>query len=262
MTKEQYSRLVPDDSTPEEQAKVLEELLRMPAEPPKTGNVVFGIAEFSDGYSVSGINYRGINSCDFAKATLPSRTQDQHAEHARQAKPDEFRASSAPLVYAICKALYKNKDGAQKELVEKTRRTVEGIIGPGKPWIIALSRAKYNPQGLDEVVHDYKQPTQYSKNVALVGPDGFITKPETKAEAYAQALLDTTDKPEEINAVFKWITGNDSYAYRLNATPKQAVERVVALGVNDDVRFNLIVSVGIIDVNWPALGVRGAKKFP
>ncbi len=256
------TRLVPAGNlSPDEEKKILEELLKPVPAQLGAGSAVFSIADLGDGYRVGGVNYHGrVGVWDFAKNALPGKTQDAYADHARSAKPDEFRASSAPLLYAICKALYKNKDGSQKALVEKAKQSIAGIIGPGKPWINTLSRAAYNPAGLDEVVHDYKQNTQYNKSITLVGPDGFITKSETKATEYVQALLDTTDTPAEVKGIFKWITGKEAYAYRLNNKPKNKEERVVALGVNFNVRFNLSADVSI-GYDWPAFGVRAQKKF-
>jgi hypothetical protein len=254
------TRLVPDDSTPEERAKILEELLKpVPPQPDAgSGSSVFSIKELDDCYRITGVQY-GLGAYDFAKTTLPSKTPEQHAEHAKKAKPDEFVPASAPPVYAICKTLYNNRNGVQKELVKKARKTLEEIIGPEKPWINTLSRAKYNPAGKDKFLHNYKQKNEYPKDATLVGPGGLITKPETQAQEYAQALLDTTDTVEQINTVFKWITTKDSYAYRINNKLEMEEEWVVVLGVNIYGRFNLIAG-NYFDFDRPAFGVRPAQK--
>jgi len=247
---------------------IIPEVPPAPGEKPNTGDLPpttdFCIEEIAEGYRVTGINYRSkIVAYDFATKTLPSKTQEQHAEHALKAKQDEFIASNAPLVYALCKTLCQNKDGKQKDLVEKARKTLEGILGPGKPWINTLSRAVYYETGQGEIIYDYKQTTQYpSKPAKLVGPDGYITNTATQAEDYTHALFDTNDSMQEINEVFKWITGKETYAYRLNSNPAKKQEWVVALGVgNYDVDIFIINSDGgIYDVR-PALGVRRAKIF-
>jgi hypothetical protein len=77
-----------------------------------------------------------------------------------------------------------------------------------------------------------------------------------QAEDYVHALLDTNDSMQDINDVFKWITGKETYAYRLNSTPKTKQEWIVALGVgNGDGGFYLD-SDGNVNYLRPALGVR------
>ncbi len=220
----------------------------------------FNIEELTDGYRISGIHYRTkTRTYDIAKNTLPSQTQDKHAEDALKAGPNDFIASNAPLVYAICRTLYHNRNGPKKDLVEKARETLEAIIGPIKPWINTLSRAVYNKTGQGKIIHDYKQKTKYySKQAQLVGPNEYITEPDTEAEDYTHALLNTNDSMQDINKVFKWITGKESYAWRLNKNPTEKQRRAVALGVGNHDAFDLHTN-GSISGNRPALGVRCAK---
>ncbi len=239
-----------------------------PDNPDIKGSIDFSIQKIGRGatgavlgYRISGIQYQN-NICvyDFVAETLPSRNQEQHADHALTAKKDDFVAASAPLIYSICKTLYQNKDSEQKVLVEKARKSLKNIIGPGKPWIHTLSRAIYKPKRIDEVIHDYKQKNQYKKQAKLVGPDGDITDKRTKAESNVQAVFDTDDSIQEINTIFQWITSKNSYAYRINSTPDTEQVRAVVLGVGsvdfciftyDDFIFSYI---------RPAFGVR-RKKF-
>ena len=246
--------LVPYKRNPEEDKKILEALLKEPDTPPSS--VGFAVQELTDSYSIQGIQFRNeVYAVDVAKQLLPSRTQDEHAEHALNARPNEFRAASAPLIYAICKALHEHENNPQcAGLVENIRADLQAEFA--NPWINTLSRVTYNSHGTDEVVHDYKQKTQYSKRIALVGPDGLITDPKSKAIEYVQALLNTADKPEEINAVFKWITDKNSYAYRLNSTPNDIQEGVVTFGVSNSGKFKLSAYFNTVGL---AFGVRVAK---
>ncbi len=234
-----------------------------PATPPasSTNPADFGIETLTDGYKISGVQLDGLTcTYDLCQNPLPSRTQDQHAEHAKNAKPDEYRACSAPLAYALCKTLYDNKDGSKKELVEQARASLCGIIGPNKPWINTLSRVEWKANGLDKIIHDYGLATSHEINAALIGPDGNITNKGTNAEEYAQKILETENTVDEINTIFKWVTGKDVRAYRFNQTPEKDSARAVVLGVDYDDTFNLNAN-DYLSYGGPALGVRSAKNF-
>jgi len=231
-----------------------------PENPDITGSIDFSIQKISEGYRVSGIQYqKKFCTYDFAENVLPRKNQEKHADRALNAKKDDFIAASAPLVYSVCKTLNQNKDSKQKSLVEKARKSLNKIIGPGKPWIHTLSRAVYKTRGLDEVIHDYKQKKQYSKQAKLVGPDDYITKQETQAESTIKAVFDTNDSMQEINNVFQWITDKNSYVYRINSTPDSEQVRAVVLGVfsNDYFVINSYININYVR---PAFGVR-RKKF-
>ncbi len=227
---------------------------------PSTNPSSFGIEALTDGYRISGVRLGGLTCAyDVCKNPLPSRTQEEHAEHTKYAKPDEYRACSAPLVYALCKTLYDNNASSKKELVEQARAALCDIIGPGKPWINTLSRVVWKAHGLDKIIHDYSLATQHKINAALIGPNGNITNKRTKTKEYAQKVLDTKDAVDKINAVFKWVTEKNVRAYRFNNTPTQDEARAVVLGVYDDDSFILVANVYL--VTWPALGARPVQKI-
>lgn len=185
----------------------------------------FSIKTFGSFYRISGIKYRGeFISCDFDKAVLRRRTQDEYASLAWAAKAAEVRIACAPLVYAICRTLYQNQDC--ENLVENARQCIENMLDSG---IITLSRAVHKDRG-SIVFHDYAQKTQYVINANLLGPDGKITDMQTdNAKEYCQAVLNTVDSVEEINAVFNWLTGRDAYASRIGSEPDLESGRVIAL---------------------------------
>ncbi len=216
----------------------------------------FSLEELADSYRITGVRYRnGIYAVDFSKSVLPEKTQDEHAEHAKQAKPDEFVAASAPLVYAICRSLYKNEERQYKKFVENARQTLEEVIGE-EIFICTLSRAIYNPNGVNDVIHEYKQKTQYTKKATLIGDENFIVL--AGATEYSQALLDTTDEVVQINEVFKWVTKENSYARRFKSQPTKKAEQVVALGVydGDGISKFEICADDLTDEKLSAFGVR------
>ena len=163
------------------------------------------------------------------------------------------------MVYAVCKALYENRDNKKyAQTIEEARNFLQKTFQEN--WLNTLSRVQYNPRGLDKIIHEYKQTAKDEKTAKLVGSDGFITKPETNAQEYCRALLSTKDDVNKINEVFKWVTGKESYAWRINSAPSSIAERVLVLGVGSDVRFDVGTDVDG-DYGRPALGVRRAKNF-
>jgi len=227
--------------------------------PPLSVSVDFSILDGSDYYRITGIRHRdSVVAYDLSKSLLERKTQDAHAKHAVKVGPDEFRGCSAALVYAIAKTLYVHKDVDRfKETIENARAGLQAHFA--RRWLNTLSRAQYTPQGLDKIVHDYGQKTQYDVPADLVGPYGFITDAKVNAQTYAQALLGTTDDADSINKVVEWICGKPAYAYRLNSRRENKEERVVALGVGSDDWFSLgaVVSIGNVG---PALGVRFVEQ--
>ncbi|GEM_PF-6658778 len=221
----------------------------------------FGIEEIAKGFHLDGVLYRGkLKSFDFMSEPLPECTSSEHVRLAKKAGVHDYRAASAPHVYSICAALSKNKAGKYKALVEKARKSLCDILGSDANFILALSQVVYSPKGLDTAVHDVGLETSWRKKAHLVGSDGHITAAETSAREYVQALLDTNDSVKEVNAVFKWITARDSYAYRLNEPQDSEETRVVGLGVGSNFWFILDAN-DIVDDDGPALGVRRAKKI-
>jgi len=198
----------------------------------------FSIEELADGYRISGIQYHSQNCAyDLDRKYDPSltHTQEEWGQLRDQARPKgEFYAGTAPEYYAILKALHKNKNNAQfKPIIEEARTYLQDVLKQQNPYMITLSRAKYNPAGLDEIVHDFgTKEEQPPKPAKLAGPNGYITAKKTKAQDFVQAVLGTTDTVEQISEVFKWVTGKETYAWRISQ-PQNQQDRVVALGGDD-----------------------------
>jgi hypothetical protein len=167
------------------------------------------------------------------------------------------------LAYAIFKILYQNRECLKEVLVEKARKNIEGMFGLGEPLINLLSKAVFNPDGRDEVFHEYKQLTQYSKKASLAGSDCEITYPNEDTAQFVQAVLDTTDTVEKVNDVFKWITGENICASRPSMSLDKKYAYAVGLGTNRDVKnevkFSLFANIGT-DYEGFAFGVCPAKS--
>ena len=209
-------------------------------------------------FRICGVPYAGgVRTVDLCTTLLESRTQDEHAEHAAKARQDEFRACPAPFHYALFRTLYSHRAGSQKEGIEQVRLCLSAAFDEG--LLATLSRVRWKSQGLDEVVHDYGLRSERIVRAILVGPDGYVGDRVTGAKTYVQKLLGTDDGVKKINSVFEWCVGESVLAYRMNEIPPRDDERVVALGVYDDGRFNLFADV-VIGVSRPALGVRVVEK--
>jgi len=248
--------LVPYKQNPEEERKILEELLKETPDDPDS--VEFRAEKISGGYRISGVQ-QGKNTSiyDLSTKLLPSETQEQHAKHTANAKSDQYTAASAPLYHTIFKTLYKNKDGQYKEVIEEIRVFLKEVFD--KYWVNTLSKVIYNPVGRrDRVLHNVGQKDEYPVDEDIIGPQEYISKNPARASNACKAVLEDSNL-QEINDIYKWITGKDTFLWRFTKKPENKEERVVALGVDDDV-FSINTDGGIND-DRPVLGVRRAKNF-
>ena len=216
----------------------------------------FSLEDLTDFYRISGINYnKGIYSIDLSRSLLEAKTQDGHVEAAIEArKNNQFLFPSYPLQHSIISALEQNKDNPNfKEKIEEIRLFIKKTAL--KSWLMTSTRIKYRENGKDSVIHNYNLPDQYEIQENFVDPDGFITKPETKAQPALKALLGVDDL-QEINNVYKWLTEKDTYLVRVNS--KVDTERVARFVAGSDRVIldcyrNALYSV-------PAFGVRYAPQ--
>lgn len=253
--------------------KRLEDLARGNAEGSKTvlpGTAGFTIQELTDFYRIDGIRYCGNNNglhsnflYDLCKAPLAPKTQQEHIEHASNATPDEFRACNAPLVYAICKALYENKDGLYHACIENARQRLDSIF---QTSVSTLSSVVYNgtlaPDAnsaiMEDLVTHYHEKSPQRSVSKLCGPNGPITDPKTDAYQYVWSLLDTADTMKEVNDVFKWITGKDVYAFRYNDRPVEQVKTGVFF--YGDINTNLHLTTLSPEFVDSAIGACSVKR--
>src|SRR3989344_8555175 len=140
----------------------------------------FSLENLTDFYSISGIPYRNEICCiDLSKTLLPSKTQDEHAEHRLNAKSGEFYLEDISLYYALVAALYSNR-GSQsfKDQIEEARQFIkESIL---KNWLMTLTRIQYNPDENDLVTHNYHQKDEWNDSIiTFVGPEGYLNDVST-----------------------------------------------------------------------------------
>ena len=105
-------------------------------------------------YEINGIPHRNKICCiDLSKTLLPSKTQDEHAEHRLNAKSGEFCLGDMSLYHALFTALYNNRDSQSfKDQIEEARQFIkESML---EHWLMTLTRIKYNPDGNDLVIHN------------------------------------------------------------------------------------------------------------
>ncbi|MDO8660375.1 MAG: hypothetical protein Q7K43_00660 [Candidatus Woesearchaeota archaeon] len=220
----------------------------------------FGIEEIAAGFHLDGVLYRGrLESFDFLSASLVSRAFSEHVRLAQNAGVHDYRAASAPQVYSISDALFMNKSGAHKKLVEKARNSLDGCIGVDGELVFVLTQVVYHSRGSNRVIHDVDLKKSWQKK-ANMDSAGYIVDSKTNAKEQVQTLFNTKDSPKKANAVLKWITGFEVYTFCFDQNSAQA--RVVSLGVDkDNDRFYLNANDHIgISNSRPALGVRLSQK--
>ena len=191
----------------------------------------FSLENLTDFYSISGIPYRNEICCiDLSKTLLPSKTQDEHAEHRLNAKSGEFCLGDMSLYHALFTALYNNRDSQSfKDQIEEARQFIkESML---EHWLMTLTRIKYNPDGNDLVIHNYHQKDEWKDSInTFVGPGGYLNDVSTtNVERPLQALLDTQQNASEINSVYNWLTGGNAYIWRVNSRPEKTNEKVAGL---------------------------------
>jgi len=196
----------------------------------------FSLENLTDFYSISGIPYRNEICCiDLSKTLLPSKTQDEHAEHRLNAKSGEFCLGDMSLYHALFTALYNNRDSQSfKDQIEEARQFIkESML---EHWLMTLTRIKYNPDGNDLVIHNYHQKDEWKDSInTFVGPGGYLNDVSTtNVERPLQALLDTQQNASEINSVYIWLTGGNAYISRVNSLPEEFDERVAGLDAGSD----------------------------
>src|SRR3989344_7567469 len=188
----------------------------------------FSLEDKTDFYEIKGVHYNnGICRVNLSKTLLPSRTQDEHAEHRLNAKPNEFYLADISLYYALFTELFSNRDSPYKPKIEEARRFIKKSML--EHWLTTLTIVHYNPNGNDMIIHNYGQKDRRKDNLnTFIGPNGEITK-ISNAEKPLQLLLNTNQNASEINSVYNWLADFNAYLWRLNSRPEKTDERVAGL---------------------------------
>ena len=218
-------------------------------------NTAFGN---SDGFwTIEGVSYRGqTHTVDLLKTLLDNganKTQDEWVEYTKTQKQNNgFYTGDFPLYNSLFTALYERRN---EKIAEEIREFLKEQFK--KNWLTTLTRIKYMPKGLDEIIHNYNLPDQYIINETIIGPDGYLKNAETNAQPALNAVLGSK-KTDEIDEIYKWITGKDTYIWRLNNKPKKIEERVARFSANS-VRAYLNCNRNPSG-SYSSLGVRAAKS--
>ncbi|MBI5391136.1 hypothetical protein HZB02_06630, partial [Candidatus Woesearchaeota archaeon] len=155
--------------------------------------------------------------------------------------------------------LYANRNGTSKAVVEQARVHLAAVFAVSNPYIMTLTRAVYNPGGLDDVITDYGLLSRKQQQLTLVGSNGYIKAAATQADDAVHALLETSDSMSDVNDIFRWVMGKDAHLYRINNTPSSKQERLVVLGVVGSYSF-IYASNIVVYLTRPLLGVRSSAK--
>jgi len=234
----------------ETKGKELREIIITPKSPD------FSLEDMSTFYEIKGVHYNnGICRVNLSKTLLPSRTQEEHAEHRMNAKPNEFYLADMSLYHSLFTELFNNKDNSYKPQIEDARQFIKKSML--EHWLTTLTRVQYNPNGNDLIIHDYNQKDRREDNLnTFIGPNGEITK-ISNAEKPLQLLLNTDQNVNEINSVYNWITDFNAYLWRLSSRPEKTDERVARLVASSDLVY-LLCNWGPSDL----VGGFGVEIFP
>ena len=203
-----------------------------PPPPPPGREAETRIHTTADFWTIEGVFYRGkVHAVDLAKTLLDKgavKTQDRWIDYTRKARTrNDFYLPDFPLLHGIVTRLYEQRSQAG---VEAIRAQVQAWTR--EKWLMTTTRIKYNKKGQDEVIHNYTLPDEERIDTSFVGPDEWI-KGSTTPEA-VQVLLGTSQSMLEINTVYRWLSGTDTYLYKVNTKPSQPDERVARFDASSD----------------------------
>ncbi|MDP2628422.1 MAG: hypothetical protein Q8P15_00815 [Nanoarchaeota archaeon] len=216
-------------------------------------------------WTVNNIVYRnGIYRVDLLKDFLDNgdaKTQDEWAEYSRKEKQKNgFYVGDFPLYHSLFSSIHKIKDDAKKEEV---RVFLERKFR--EKWLTTLTRIKYSSFGeIDEIVHNYNMSEEYSFFDYFLGQSGLIKNLENRINF--MVLLGTNDL-QEINSIYKWITGRDTHLFRKDSmkTLNKKISKKIPSHLNYNERVTRIgFYSGLANLDFdggkfgknPALGIR------
>src|SRR3989344_6078504 len=224
--------LTPVDAADNKIRALLAQREQNPPPPPPGREAETRIHTTADFWTIEGVFYRGkVHAVDLAKTLLDKgavKTQDRWIDYTREARTrNDFYLPDFPLLHGIVTRLYEQRSQAG---VEAIRAQVQAWTR--EKWLMTTTRIKYNKKGQDEVIHNYTLPDEERIDTSFVGPDEWI-KGSTTPEA-VQVLLGTSQSMQEINTVYRWLNGTDTYLCRKNTKLSQPDERVAKLYANSD----------------------------
>ncbi len=204
----------------------------------------FWIKDTYDAFIVHGVEYLK------QKITVAWYKNMYRGEFYTQDKWIKLKAKlpGVDIYYATFLALYKNKDGPYKALVEKMKQMFKKDFD--NIFMMTSTRIRYNANGEDEIIHDYGGADESRIKINLIGENDYLNSNKIRPKIITSLLA--SDSKGEVVEVFEWISGLKPYLWRLQQKPEQDTERAVVLGRVID--GFVIDCVGYIGVR-PARGV-------
>jgi hypothetical protein len=188
------------------------------------------VASTGDYWEIPNVNYRGnTGNVQILKTLLDngsSKTQDEWTQYSEQArKAGQFYLPDYPLFFSTLERAYTLK---ANPTIEEARKKIQEFSRA--KWLMTLTRIRYANKGSDKIVHNHGMSDEYEIEEPFVGQDGKI--PAGSSETLYQKLLGTQSSVANIDSVFRWLNGTDTYLYRLNSKPKSVDGRVARFGAD------------------------------
>ncbi|MDP3734254.1 MAG: hypothetical protein Q8R37_03415 [Nanoarchaeota archaeon] len=161
---------------------------------------------------------------------------DDEGEHRQDdwielTRNEEWKLPSGLVYYASLAALHYNQnhpDKKQKNLIVQCREMHAQDFE--ERWMMTSTRIIYTPHGKDTIIHDYGSLQPQEINVDLIGESGKFIHKNSGLENEIKALLGTNDL-EEVEQVYKALTGREPRLWRLDSRRKETLEQVLVLGI-------------------------------
>ena len=217
----------------------------------------FKIEEQSDRYLLSPISYNnGVYQVGLSKKLLDNESTHTQEEWTNLLQNTEWRLPSGPLMLGIMTALYNERTGAHADAIKKIQKLLRKDFKDN--WMTTGTRIKYNASGIDEVIHEYNTPDEYTVEADIVGPQDWVT-PTSGFEDSIDTLVGMRDLAL-LEKVSQWGSVKKPYLWRY--TNKVDDVWALVLGVYDDDGFIINASGVGINYDRPARGVAAREKFP
>ncbi len=181
-------------------------------------------------WEIPGVNYKGKNKTYriFEKMAPEMNHGDLINHSIKEKKKGNPCIGDSILTFTIMSTANKLMEKYPKE-IDGLRKFLQSSLNQHPN---TLTRVGYNPQGeIDNIIHNYGTPNEYTLKQNLVGEDGWIS--DIKDKKVLKSLLGT-DNIKKINEISQWSNNTNTYIWRLNSKPAQKNEGVVRFDANSD----------------------------
>ena len=226
----------------------------------------FSIEDRADSYIIHGANH-GMNTLKLSRQLIPARTQRYSASQRKEILSAykgitsdnflkiPFYTESPPFYNSLFNDLYQN---CGVEGIEEVRNFIRKQMSNN--FLVTLTRVVYIPLGeRDEVIHNYWQEDEIKIGLdCLIGSNGHILRTENMEEPI-QALLGIRQSLSKVNAVYRWLTREDTHLRRFDDVVYKRTETVARLGVGSD--MVVLLCTGYPGESGPSLGMVVSKDL-